>query len=478
MRLDNSAGGLLTITTVDGLVGVSNSGPGAVRFAADDMNVLQPVSATTGNIDLFSSNATRTIGLGSAGAVKSSGFDGTNAAFKLTDAELDLLTTAGSRRLFGNGSSDDLFNIHYGGNDMQSLTVLGFGGEDQFFVAPSSTMPLNLDGGAPSAPTMPGDTLHLDMSAASPIVIVDTIGGFAISSSTADISYVEMETLDLCDNSGDIDDADVGDLYVRTTDSRESIVFTLWNDGGVKLRVDDLTNRASTTFPQHFGLVGGVQMLQQLLVFAQGGNDFVRVAGHVVGGNGDPIPVEFHGEDGNDYLAARSGDDSLWGGGGNDRLYGAAGDDVLNGGGGRDSLDGGADTDILRGGPGDDTISGSYGNDVLVGGAGNDRLYGRQGNDVILGGDGADRLSGDADNDLIVAGTMDQDNANDAALLSILGAWSGSSTNNLTNITGDGLRDDLSGGLAADEFWAEILPAPPTDLVRDAGLSDSVNDEA
>ena len=151
---------------------------------------------------------------------------------------------------------------------------------------------------------------------------------------------------------------------------------------------------------------------------------------------------------------------------------------MLNGGGGRDSLDGGADTDILRGGDGDDTLSGSYGNDVLVGGAGNDRLYGRQGNDVILGGDGADRLRGDADNDLIVAGTTDQDNANDAALLSILAAWSGGSTNNLTNITGDGLRDDLSGGVGADEFWAEILPAPPTDLVRDAGPSDSVNDEA
>ena len=524
LQIDNTAGGLLNIGSVLGWIGVSNLGAGSIRLTADDLNVSESILAVTGDIELFSSNATRTFALGSGPDVKSSGITIGTAAFGLDDAELDLITTTGVRRVIGGGGADQ-FNVNYTGNDTQPLSVLGLAGDDEFFVAPSATMPINLDGGAPSAPALPGDTLHLDMSGALPVVIVDTVGGFAISSNTAVVSFVEIETLELCDNSGDIDNADIGDLYVRSDNTRERITFTLWNDGGVKLRVYDLDTRVSTTFPQHFGLVGGVQLLQQLLVYAQDGDDLVSVAGHVVDSNGDPIPVEFHGEDGNDYLAGangndllvggpgndrvlggngdnvmfgdgnefvngvlvelptdgndylagRGGDDSAWGGGGNDRTYGSSGDDVLNGGSGNDLIDGGQGTDILRGGLGDDRLSGSYGDDFLLGGDGDDQLFGRAGNDILIGGLNADRLRGGSDNDLLAAGTTAQDNDNDAALLAILAAWSGG-VNNLTGNAADADVDLLIGDTGVDEFWADILPAPPTDsVVSQAG--ESVNDE-
>ncbi|MCO6459295.1 MAG: hypothetical protein J5I93_28635 [Pirellulaceae bacterium] len=515
VQLDNSAGGSLAITTVDALVGIVNLGADHVRLTADDLDVLQPISATTGNIELFSSHATRTIGLGSAGPVKGSGFDGTSAAFALTDAELDLITTSGQRRVIGFGGSEQ-FNVHYGGTDTQPLFVLGAAGEDQFFVAPAATMPINLDGGTPSAPALPGDTLHLDMSGAVPVVIVDTIGGYAISASTATINFVEMETLDLCDDSGEIDNADIGDLYVRTTGDNERITFTSWNDTGVKLRIDNMTAGTSTTYPQHFGLVGGLQSLSQLLVYAQGGDDLVSVAAHVVDAGLNPIPVEFHGEEGNDYLtganaddilvggpgndrvlggegnnqlfgdgnlfdmsgqlieamtdgddylAGRGGADRLWGGGANDRLIGGDGDDVVNGGSGDDLLDGGLGTDVLRGEDGNDTLSGGFGHDLLLGGAGNDQLFGRQDNDLLIGGAGADYLRGDAGNDLLIAGTTDQDNATDAALLALLAAWSSGGNDSTSGHAADADSDTLLGDTGVDTFWADILPLPAFDMV-------------
>ncbi|MCO6456925.1 MAG: autotransporter-associated beta strand repeat-containing protein [Pirellulaceae bacterium] len=502
---------------------------GQIQLTSSDLVVMDSISSTgAGNIDLFSNNATRTFAIGSGAAVKGSGLTTGSAAYGLDDAELDLITTGGQRRVNGD-SGTDLFNVNYGGSDTQPIYVLGLAGEDEFFVAPATTMPINLDGGSPSAPAMPGDTLHLDMSGTVAPVIVDTIGGYAISASTAVVSFAEMETLDLCDDSGEIDNADIGDLYVRSTNNRERITFTSWNDTGVKLRIDDLTLGTSTTYPQHFGLVAGAQMLQQILVYAQDGDDLVSIAGHVVDAGLNPIPVEFHGEDGNDYLtganaddilvggpgndrvlggegnnllfgdgnqfdmggmlielptdgndniSGRGGADALWGGGGNDQLFGSGGDDVLSGGSGNDLLDGGLGTDILRGGDGNDNLSGSYGDDVLLGGAGDDSLFGRQDNDILIGGTGADQIRGDDGSDLLVAGTSDQDSATDAALLALLAAWSSGGTNNLTGITGDGDRDDLQGGSGIDEFWAEILPDPALDYVRDAAPGESVNNEA
>ncbi|MCO6454487.1 MAG: hypothetical protein J5I93_04145 [Pirellulaceae bacterium] len=414
---------------------------------------------------------------------------------------------------FNGGAGNDTFDVlalPAAPGALSLLELNGDDGEDTFGSAadirPDRNTPLQIDGGDPAVPV--GDTLNLDMSDVTGPVVVDTIGGTAQSASHRDVSFQNIETLHLVDDSGPIDNVDVGDLYVRTTDDRESVTFTLWNDGGVKLRIYNYATGENTFLPQHFGLVGGAQMLQQLLVYAQGGDDYVVVAGHVVDGNGDPIPVEFHGEAGNDYLAGadgddllvggpgrdrvlggeghnrlfgdgnlldasgipvelptdgddqvtgRGGNDILFGGGGDDYLVGAAGDDYLHGGSGDDQLDGGADDDVLIGAAGGDTLSGSDGDDILLGGAGSDRVYGRAGHDVLLGGDGLDQVRGDSGNDLVIGGNASAvgDTTSDAALRAILAAWVSNRPAvplGLGTLLADSAVDWLLGDLGQDVF--------------------------
>jgi hypothetical protein len=193
----------------------------------------------------------------------------------------------------------------------------------------------------------------------------------------------------------------------------------------------------------------------------------------LLGGEGDNV---LYGGEGNDRLYGRDGVDRMFGGPGNDQLVGQGGNDILEGEEGDDYLDGGFGDDILRGGAGNDTLSGYYGNDFLLGGPGDDELFGRAGNDILIGGLGADRIRGDSGDDLLVAGTTDQDNGSDAALMSLLSAWSGH-VNHLTGITADLDADLLIGDLGADEFWADLLPIPALDRVYDLNAVDAVFEE-
>ena len=88
----------------------------------------------------------------------------------------------------------------------------------------------------------------------------------------------------------------------------------------------------------------GVFAADRVVVFAQGGNDTVRIGGAV------PIAA---------------------------LVFGGAGDDDLDGG------DGGA---VLVGGDGDDRLTGGAGRDILVGGRGADRIAGNGGDDVLVAG--------------------------------------------------------------------------------------------
>ena len=432
------------------------------------------------------------------------------------------------------GSGDDTLDVDVDAGADGSLMVATFhggDGEDVFGdsvdVSPSLITAINIDGGAPSAPALPGDTLNLDMSGVGSPLIIDTITGRIIFGGVAPFDFVEIETLNLNDGSGPIDNVDIGDLYVRAGGDRERIIFTLWNDGGVRLRLDNLTTRNYHTFPDHFGLdASGDQVLRNLVVFAGGSNDYVSVAGHVVDSNGDAIPVEFHGEEGDDYLAGgrgddmlvggpgndnvlggdgnnilfgdgtdgeaptdgrdrlsgRSGDDVLIGGGGNDSLIGSAGADRLDGGSGADNLSGGADDDLLIGGEGNDRINAYLGNDVVVAGLGNDRLYGIDGRNLLIGGDGSDSLRGGRGDDTLVSGTTNidtiplDDNTTpggfdmNAILAQVFSDWrAGSLTVPSLNPATDGDRDTLVGSSGADHFWATIGEDYLADENRDPG---------
>lgn len=111
------------------------------------------------------------------------------------------------------------------------------------------------------------------------------------------------------------------------------------------------------------------------------------------------------GTDGDNWMHASKGSDSLFGANGNDLLFS---DPVDNAG---DSLDGGNGNDILRGG---------FGNDTLTGGAGDDRLTGSWASDSLSGGAGADLFTFSGEYDSSVAAPdqiLDFDGAEDSISL-------------------------------------------------------------
>lgn len=82
------------------------------------------------------------------------------------------------------------------------------------------------------------------------------------------------------------------------------------------------------------------------------------------------------------------------GGSGRDIITGNEADNMLNGRGGNDVLKGGAGNDWITGHKGNDSISGEGGNDVIYGGAGNDRIIGGDGGDTLIYNGGNDLLAG------------------------------------------------------------------------------------
>jgi Ca2+-binding RTX toxin-like protein len=96
------------------------------------------------------------------------------------------------------------------------------------------------------------------------------------------------------------------------------------------------------------------------------------------------------GKDGNDNLIGGGGDDEIHGGDGHDKLHGNDGADELWGGSGNDKLHGGSGNDVAYGGDGNDTLCPGLGDDVMFGGAGRDLLSGNAGADTAYGGLGDD----------------------------------------------------------------------------------------
>lgn len=98
-------------------------------------------------------------------------------------------------------------------------------------------------------------------------------------------------------------------------------------------------------------------------------------------------------------LLATNSDGSGYAGGQNNRSH-AYGDKLFN----IENLTGSAFDDILAGNDVDNLLRGESGNDSLIGRGGSDTLEGGTGNDSLFGGDGADTLQGEAGNDSLVGG--------------------------------------------------------------------------
>jgi Ca2+-binding RTX toxin-like protein len=286
-----------------------------------------------------------------------------------------------------------------------SAVISSFNGDDTFGTLPANRLrpslvtTITLHGGAPVA--LPGDRLNLDMAATTAPIFVDTVGGQALSQSHKPVFWTSIETYDVIDDSGPIPNVDQGDLYVRTTPGLDYVVFSKGNGVSTRVRVN---NGMYTFFPNN-----------QIICYGREQDDYIT-ASNVT------LPVDFRGEDGNDYLTGGVSNDWLVGGNGNDRINGSHGDNILWGDnsplpvdpqpqdalvGGDDILSGLGGADVFYGSGGHDQVSSGGGNDYAWGGAGNDVLDGNEGDDRLYGGAGNDRLSGFTGNDLLSAGGND-----------------------------------------------------------------------
>ena len=77
---------------------------------------------------------------------------------------------------------------------------------------------------------------------------------------------------------------------------------------------------------------------------------------------------------------------------------------------------------IVDGGAGNDTLRGGAAPAVLLGGDGKDDLAAGLGRSILIGGNGSDKLKGSNADDILIGGSAAHD-ANEAALLAILGEW-------------------------------------------------------
>ena len=131
---------------------------------------------------------------------------------------------------------------------------------------------------------------------------------------------------------------------------------------------------------------------------------------------------------------------------------------------------------IIEGRFGNDHLNAGGGPTVLLGGPGDDMLVSGSGRDVLIGGLGADRLVGGPDEDILIGGTTDHD-ANDAALLEILGLWNSdddfatrqASLAGLLNVTTvqDDDEEDVLTGTSGEDWFFEF----PGDVVTDGNSS-------
>jgi Ca2+-binding RTX toxin-like protein len=138
---------------------------------------------------------------------------------------------------------------------------------------------------------------------------------------------------------------------------------------------------------------------------AGGGNDTI-VAGvgnnTIFGGRGNDTIL---GGGGNNYINLESGNDFVVACGGNQTIIGGSGNDTIysgqSGGGWADSI--ATTNNYIYGGSGNSRLYGSGGSDTLIGGTGNASIYGGNGNEYIVAGDGNVSINGGNGTDIIDA---------------------------------------------------------------------------
>jgi Ca2+-binding RTX toxin-like protein len=162
-------------------------------------------------------------------------------------------------------------------------------------------------------------------------------------------------------------------------------------------------------------------------------NDTVTVGGFF--GDGPfSLPIEVHGDTGNDILSMGHERDVIFGGDGDDRLLASEGQDNIFAGEGADLISGGPGPDFVDGGPGNDDITSTTDADSIQGGAGFDRVFFGAGNDTVtLDAQPNDGVPGQGLNLQSDVESIDGGGGND-------------------RLTGDGNANTFAGGAGADDI--------------------------
>lgn len=515
---------------LNGLGGTDNISVDGSVLSLDGL--LAPVAINGGsNGDSLSiTDSADNTGVGDAVSVTSLATSGL-AAFPITYSGIGSLSVQATQ-----GADNMTVDLSPAAPGLTSVTVLGGLSGDLFtgpsgYIRPSGTIALNVHGGtaaaspAPGLPFNPvgepGDKFNLDMttradgSSVTPVVIVDTNGGNAISSNTQLVRFTGIEDIDLLDG-GLLTNTAIGDFYLRGTDQADYIQFVSNGlaDPAFRVRFGNVYYPATGSFGPYS--TGGATP-SKIYVYGRGGNDTInmyntrlnavffgeagddiltggygndlliggsgndRINGGVVGGNDeiwgddfDPIvdgaslatrSIASQTGTGNDQINTFGGEDTVYGQGGADIINSGNGADYLNGGPGDDQLDGQGGNDRIYGGGGVDVLSGSDGNDVVAGNAGNDTVYGRLGNDILIGGLDQDIVNGNEGGDALIgdesngagSGSLAKGDAADAALLALLTLWGPTPTlaslGAFNSAGADGSVDTLWGGADADAFY-------------------------
>lgn len=212
--------------------------------------------------------------------------------------------------------------------------------------------------------------------------------------------------------------------------------------GSLKGDVFSLSHGGSTVFGFDGNDTFNVSGSGSNSIYAGDGNDIINIYGYgsdlqsIYGGGGNENihisgvkPVWADLGDGNDFIQAAQGDDTIFGGDGDDYVITGGGHDVIDGGNGIDEVEFYSNTKVtvdlilqtvdyndgetrsligvenLRGSSGDDILLGDSGANRLTGWLGDDTLEGRGGDDWLAGDDGNDILRGGAGYDGLNGGT-------------------------------------------------------------------------
>ncbi|WP_239739414.1 M10 family metallopeptidase C-terminal domain-containing protein [Proteus penneri] len=209
--------------------------------------------------------------------------------------------------------------------------------------------------------------------------------------------------------------------YYSLKTSEDKIVACIWDTGGIdtldfsKYTVDQKIDLNEGSFSDVGGLRANISIAYDAVIEnAIGGSQTDIISGNDANNRlfGKLGEDTLYGKGGNDILYGGQGNDHLYGEKGNDYLYGEQDNDVLVDSDGNDHLYGGQGDDYLWDSEGDNILDGGLGDDVLFGGDGDDELNGGEGNDHLDPGMGNNTLKGGTGYDTFSFNTQDNDSSN------------------------------------------------------------------